>query len=73
MSQRTKRDEATYVQRDDVKSYIPHGRTSAKWIWHLVTEHLPDAIQIVDRFHAKQHVSDVAKALYGAKSDLAVA
>ena len=45
----------------------------AKWIWNLVTEHFPDAIQIVDRFHAKQHLSDVAKALYGAKSDLAVA
>ncbi len=45
----------------------------APWIWNLATEHFPDAIQIVDRFHAKQHLSDVAKALYGAKSDLAVA
>ena len=45
----------------------------APWIWNLVTEHFPDAIQIVDRFHAKQHLSDVAKALYGATSDLAVA
>jgi hypothetical protein len=32
---------------------------------------LPDAILIVDRFHVKQHLSDVAKALYGATSDLA--
>ncbi len=45
----------------------------APWIWNLATEHFPDAIQIVDRFHAKQHLSDVAKALYGANSDLAVA
>lgn len=28
-------------------------------------------MQIVDRFHAKQHLSDVAKAIYGAGSDLA--
>ena len=42
----------------------------AKWIWNLATEHFPDAIQIVDRFHAKQHLSDVGKAVYGATSDL---
>ncbi len=43
----------------------------AKWIWNLASEHLPGAIQIVDRFHAKQHLSDVAKSIYGAGSDLA--
>ncbi len=43
----------------------------AKWIWNLATEHFPDAIQIVDRFHAKQHLSDVAKSIYAAGSDLA--
>jgi len=42
----------------------------AKWIWNLATEHLPHAIQIVDRFHAKQHLSDVAKSIYGATSEL---
>jgi hypothetical protein len=42
----------------------------AKWIWNLATENFPDAIQIVDRFHAKQHLSDVAKSIYGAGSDL---
>ncbi|MGH7318819.1 MAG: UPF0236 family transposase-like protein, partial [Candidatus Rokuibacteriota bacterium] len=42
----------------------------AKWIWNIATEHFPDAVQIVDRFHAKQHVSDVGKAIYGAASDL---
>ena len=43
----------------------------AKWIWNLATEHFPDAIQIVDRYHAKQHLSDVAKSIYGAGSHLA--
>lgn len=42
----------------------------AKWIWNLASEHFPDAIQIVDRFHVKQHLSDVAKAIYGATSEL---
>jgi hypothetical protein len=43
----------------------------AAWIWALADEHFPDAIQILDRFHAKQHLSDVSKAIYGPKSDLA--
>ena len=43
----------------------------APWIWNFADEHVPDAIQIVDIFHAKQHVFDVAKALYGPGSDLA--
>jgi Uncharacterised protein family (UPF0236) len=43
----------------------------APWIWNLATEHFPDAVQIVDLFHAKQHLSDVAKALYGPHTDRA--
>ncbi len=43
----------------------------AKWIWNLADEQFPDAVQIVDRFHAKQHLSDVAKSIYGPGSDLA--
>jgi hypothetical protein len=41
----------------------------APWIWNLATEHFPDALQIVDRFHAKQHLSDVAKAIWAAASE----
>ncbi len=36
----------------------------APWIWNLAQELFPGAIEIVDRFHVKQHLSDVAKALY---------
>ena len=43
----------------------------AAWIWNLAGEVCPGAIQIVDLFHAKQHVSDVAKAIYGVGTDLA--
>lgn len=45
----------------------------AKGIWNLATEYWPDAIQIVDRYHAKQTLSDLGKAIYGASSDLATA
>ena len=41
----------------------------APWIWNVASEHFPDAVQILDRFHAKQHLSDVAKAIWGAKSE----
>jgi len=45
----------------------------APWIWKLAEIHLPDAIQIVDLFHAKQRLSDIAKAVYGPTSHLATA
>ena len=40
-------------------------------IWTLADECFPDAIQIVDIFHAKSHLWDVAKAIYTPGSDLA--
>jgi len=43
----------------------------ALWIWNLADQYFPNAIQIVDLFHAKQHLFDVAKAIFGVTSDLA--
>lgn len=43
----------------------------APWIWNLAEESFPGAIQIVDLYHAKERLGDVAKAIYGAGSDLA--
>jgi hypothetical protein len=37
----------------------------AVWIWNIADDQFPDATQIVDRYHAKQHLSDLGKALYG--------
>ena len=37
----------------------------APWIWNLVAEHFPEAVQIVDLYHAKEHVWDVAHAVFG--------
>jgi hypothetical protein len=42
----------------------------APWIWNLADELFPGAVQIVDLFHAKGHLWDVAKAIYGVGSDL---
>ncbi|HEY6348801.1 MAG TPA: ISKra4 family transposase [Candidatus Angelobacter sp.] len=36
----------------------------ADWIWNLAGLHFPGAIQIVDLFHARQHLWDIARLLY---------
>lgn len=33
----------------------------AKWIWIQADEHFPEAIQIVDLYHAKEHICDYIK------------
>ena len=43
----------------------------ALWIWSIADELFPGAVQIVDLFHAKQHLWDVAKAIYGPGTDMA--
>jgi hypothetical protein len=36
----------------------------AEWIWNLVALHFPGAMQIVDLYHARQHLWEVARKLY---------
>lgn len=36
----------------------------ATWIWNLAQQHFPGAIQIVDLFHAREHLWDLARKLY---------
>jgi hypothetical protein len=36
----------------------------AEWIWTLVAEHFPGAIQIVDLYHVRQNLREVACQLY---------
>jgi len=43
----------------------------AVWIWKIASELFPDAVEIVDRYHANEHLSDASKAIYGAEGDLA--
>ena len=37
----------------------------APWIWGIAAEHFPGATQIVDLYHAREHVADLGKLLYG--------
>ena len=45
----------------------------APWIWKLVEEHFPEAIQILDFHHARDWVFKVAAAVFGAGSAKATA
>src|SRR5258708_28049602 len=36
----------------------------AEWIGNLVALHFPDAIQLVDLYHARQHLWEAARKLY---------
>jgi hypothetical protein len=36
----------------------------ADWIWNLIAEHFPGAIQIVDLYHARQHLWEVVRTLH---------
>lgn len=37
----------------------------ALWIWNVADEHFPGSIQIVDLYHAREHLSDLSKVVYG--------
>ena len=43
----------------------------ATWIWRLAGEGYPGAIQIVDLFHAKEHLHEVSKKLFPSDPDRA--
>ncbi len=36
----------------------------SEWIWNIAERHFPGAIQIVDLFHARQHLWDLARKLH---------
>lgn len=36
----------------------------AEWIWNLANEHFPGSVQIVDLYHARQHLWELARKLY---------
>ena len=40
----------------------------AVWIRNIAEEHFPGAIQIVDLYHAREHLADVGKIVYGPAS-----
>ncbi len=42
----------------------------APWLWNIVAECFPGTIEILDKFHAKEHVHDVAREVFGTGTDL---
>jgi len=36
----------------------------AEWIWNLADQHIPGALQIVDLYHARQHLWELARKLH---------
>lgn len=41
----------------------------AEWIWNLVNRHFEKAEQVLDLFHALEHVADLGRAGFGSDSD----
>jgi hypothetical protein len=69
-------DFAQRVDREACRSGFAQARRrvvlgdGAPWIWNLAGELFPGAVEIVDLFHAKGHLWDAAKAIYGAGSEI---
>jgi hypothetical protein len=40
----------------------------AKWIWGIFEEHFPGATQIVDLYHAREHLAKVANLIFGVQA-----
>ncbi len=43
----------------------------AEWIWNLTADYFPDSVQIVDWFHATEHLAHAAEALHPNDADAA--
>lgn len=61
---------AEYHRRgfDQIRQPIVLG-DGAKWIWAIADQHFPHATQIVDYFHAREHLADLTKILTPVLSD----
>lgn len=53
---------------DHIRQLVVLG-DGAHWIWNLATRILPEATQIVDLYHAREHLHDLAKLLAPALDD----
>lgn len=55
---------ATAAGIDEGREVVVVG-DGAPWIWNLAAEHFPRRVEILDWYHAKEHVSATARTLYG--------
>jgi len=64
-------DFAARVEREATRRGFAEARRrvvlgdGSTWIWNTATELFPDATQILDRYHAKEHLSTVGKVILG--------
>lgn len=64
------------VWREAVRRRVPHAHDSlvmgdgANWIWNLASEHFGDSWQVVDWYHAKQHLHRVGDLVFGEGSPM---
>ena len=56
-----------WAQGADVAKEVVFVADGAAWIWRLVEEHFPNAVQIVDWYHAVAYLAPIATAAFGAK------
>ena len=54
-----------WKRRADLSEQIVFVCDGAAWIWRLVEKYFPNAIQIVDWYHASEYLSPVADAAFG--------
>lgn len=63
---------ATGVQNNvDTYDEMVFVSDGAVWIWKLVEKYFPQAVQIVDWYHASQYLTPIAEAAFGADTSLA--
>ena len=61
---------ARKLNADHGDEEVPHPPCACGTEARFADEHFPDAVQIVDIFHAKGHLFEVAKAIYGHASEV---
>ena len=54
-----------HTQRAEGAGQVAVLGDGAAWIWNLADEHFPGAVQIVDWYHASEHLWALGRALYG--------
>jgi len=53
-----------FAQKADMAKELIFVADGAEWIWNIVEQHYPQAVQIVDWYHACAYIAPIAKAAY---------
>lgn len=56
-----------YAAQADIAQEVVFVADGAAWIWRLVETHFPQAVQIVDWYHAVAYLTPIAHAAFGAQ------